>query len=146
VSNAAGLITTATAIDGSITTVAFIFNGPYRNILEFNLDSEKVKIIRYLPFEYGKLESTAILSGGVSDEIVYIFAGYSERPTNVLLQFNTTSKLTTIPMRKTTLGIPTLCLKPASVSGSGQNQFIIGALGRIPEIDGSRFSLNGILR
>jgi hypothetical protein len=68
----------ATAV--TIKKTAFIFNGRYRNILEFDMESDAARIIAELPFWYGKntvLSTSAIFDGTDS---VWLFAGEFQKP------------------------------------------------------------------
>jgi hypothetical protein len=129
----------AVSINGTI----LIFNGHQRNILEFSETLETAVIIGDLPFQSGDstvLSTTAIPNG---NDGVWLFAGTNPKPTNPVLLFNTVNKLVYIPTENLA-SLPTLFFQPASV-WEGRQGFLIGGLGRVPEIDGSYHLTNGIL-
>jgi hypothetical protein len=138
---------------GGVSTngTIFIFNGPYRVVLEFNEELEKAEVIGDFLFQNGTFfhSTTAIPNG---QEGVWLFGGTSEcefesgggKPTNLILYFNTTSKTMSIPNGNFT-SLPTLCETPAPVF-DGHNGFLIGGLGREWESDGSYRPINGLLK
>jgi hypothetical protein len=134
----------ATAV--TINKTAFIFNGRYRNILEFDMESDTARIIAELPFWYGKntvLSTAAIFDGRDS---VWLFAGEFQKPHHPILRFNTTSKLVSIPEQDEASKVPTFCCFLAAGSiWDGQDGYILGGIGRTSESDGSYHPTNGIL-
>jgi hypothetical protein len=117
------------SINGSL----FIFNGLYRNFLEFNEELESAKVIGDLPFENGTFTvySTSAIPTNQGD--VCLFAGNYDKAINPVLQFNAFSKTVQIPCLNTT-SLPTLFVIPASVRGD-LHGYLIGALGYVSESD-----------
>jgi hypothetical protein len=130
-----------TAAGMSVNGTIFIFNGRQGNILEFSETSETAVIIGDLPFQSvnSTVSSTTAIPNG--NDGVWLFAG--NRPTNPVLLFNTVNKVVYIPTENVT-SLPTLFFQPASV-WEGRHGYLIGGLGRAPEIDGSYHPMNGIL-
>jgi hypothetical protein len=128
----------------SLNGTIFIFNGGQGTILEFNETSETGRVIGDLPFRPGTLpvsSTTAIWKG---DDRVWLFAGNYPKAMNPILSFDTAKKVVIIPSANST-SPPTLYAVPASVRSSSPG-YLIGGLGRVPEINGSYHPMNGILR
>jgi hypothetical protein len=120
----------------------FIFNGKERNVLEFSTELESAKIIGDLPFGNGTVYSTSAIPNG--QDGVWLFAGNETKASNPVLLFNTENKSVYIPTSANLSSLPHLYWDPASVS-DGHRGYIIGALGRALEEDGSYHPTNGIL-
>jgi hypothetical protein len=84
------------------------------------------------------VSTTALYDG---KESVLLFGGYTTRQPNPILEFNISSKLVSIPSSISTT-FPTLYFKPASVSKG----YFIGGIGKRPEIDGTYYPTNGIIK
>jgi hypothetical protein len=127
----------------TINSSCFLFNAPQRNILEFDLDHETVKIIGELSFgARNQIASTASITDGTSNK-VWLFPGHSEELDNHVMIFNPETKLVSKPLQN--VSGPSLYYKPATVS-TGRYGYIIGGIGNVPETDGSKHPYNGILR
>jgi hypothetical protein len=129
----------------SVNGTIYIFNGFSNSILEFDQELETAEIIGNLPFLWSdtSVDSTVAIPSGESG-VVWLFAGNNPRATNPLLFFNLTDKSVSIPSMDTTL-LPSLYAQSASV-WDGRYGYLIGALGRVPERDGSLHPRNGILK
>jgi hypothetical protein len=121
---------------------AFIFNGRSENILEFDLESETVKIVGDLSFRNGTVSSTAsIIDSSLNG--VWIFPGSDDKLTDGVKMFNLETKLASNPHHH--LSIPPLFHSPATVS-AGRYGYIIGGIGRISKSSGIQHPSQGILR
>jgi hypothetical protein len=129
-----------TSANGTI----IIFNGIGRNILEFDEATETAKIIGDLPFQNGTstVESTTAITDGKDG--IWLFGTSNPKPTNPVLHFNMVNRIVSIPPVNRT-ALPTLYSAPAAVWDSG-NGYLIGGIGRAPELNGSYHLTNGILR
>jgi hypothetical protein len=127
----------------SINGTILIFNGYQRNILEFSETSETAVIIGDLPFQSDNSTVSSTTAIPNSNDGVWLFAGNNPKPTNPVLLFNTANKVVYIPTENLT-SLPTLHYQAASV-WEGRQGYLIGGLGRVPEIDGSYHPTNGIL-
>jgi hypothetical protein len=127
----------------SINGTIFIFNGKQRNILEFSETSETAVIIGDLPFQSGNSTVSSATAIPNSNDGVWLFSGNNPKPTNPVLLFNTANKVVYIPTENLT-SLPTLHYQPPSV-WEGRQGYLIGGLGRVPEIYGSYHPTNGIL-
>jgi hypothetical protein len=128
----------------SINGTVSIFDGRSRQIIEFIEESGSSGIIGHLPFQTDAsvVASTTAIPDGKDG--VWLFAGNDAKPTNPILQYNTTTKDVNISLPNTT-SLPTLYYVPASVY-NGRQGYLIGGLGRVTEGDGSSHPSNGILR
>jgi hypothetical protein len=127
----------------SMNGTHFIFCGRERTILQFNEKTETADITGDLPFEnsFNVISSTIIPNG---QQGVWLFGASYPRATNPILEYNTTSKTVSIPTGNF-ISLATLNGIPASV-WDGRNGYIIGALGRARESDGSVHPTNGFLK
>jgi hypothetical protein len=121
---------------------AFIFNGRSKNILEFDLESETVKIIGDLSFGNGRVGSTASVMDS-SWKMVWIFPGSYGKITDGAKMFNLETKLASNPQHR--LSFPPLFHSPATVS-AGRYGYIIGGIGRKTKSSGIQHPSQGILR
>jgi hypothetical protein len=136
----------AAAILSDDNRTAFIFNGRGGNILEFDMITETATVIlggEELP-NFGTVNSTSAVR--IREDLVWLFfAGMEGGLVNPVLEFNTTSKLVSIPENNSNKSFPGLYANPALVS-DGRNGYIVGGFGRLEESDGSDFPTDGIVR
>jgi hypothetical protein len=102
----------------------FIFSGRGGNILEFNLNSETVKIVADLSFRSGPVDRTASITDSTSNR-VWLFPGSTERLTHRVIIFNLEIKL--ISNVHKNISIPLLHHTTAPVS-TGRHGYIIGGI------------------
>jgi hypothetical protein len=121
---------------------AFIFNGGYGNIMEFNTTSETIQEIGNISFRNGTVSATVSITDSASKR-VWLFPGSEDKPTNRVKIFNLENHLTSNPHQN--VSVPSLYLKPATVS-AGRYGYIIGGIRSLSESDGTKHPSNGILR
>jgi hypothetical protein len=121
---------------------AFIFNGRSKNILEFDLESETVKIVGDLSFGNGTVRSTASVIDS-SWNMVWIFPGSYSKLSIGAKMFNLETKLASNPHHH--VSFPPLFRSPATVS-AGRYGYIIGGIGRKTKSSEIQHPSQGILR
>jgi hypothetical protein len=131
--NAAGVTTSQSA---------FIFNGRYRKIIEFDLATETVDEIGQRSFGNDSVVSTASITDSASNR-TWLFSTSWDKFNNPVETFNSETRLTSYPNHD--INVPSLYRKPAAVS-AGRYGYIIGGIGRETESDGTKHPSRGILR
>jgi hypothetical protein len=128
----------------SIIGTILLFDGRGKNILEFSEETETARIIAELSFFHDSSSVATVAALPDNQDGIWLFAENTGNPTYPILQFNTTTKAVQIP-NVDTASLPTLSYSPATVRDSSHG-YLVGGIGRDPEVDGSYHPGNGILR